>query len=118
MRRRENCYVMAFDELHRQICRDGYLVIKNRRFTLRELIPDGLHLSEVAGQELMDRLERLFRIDCVQEGKPSSQPLGTGLRSLAPSRSRFNARWRDRVKRSPTLTLRTGPPAEEPKCGV
>jgi hypothetical protein len=56
----ENCYVMAFDELHRQIRRDGYLVIKNRRFTLRELIPDGLHLSEVAGQELMDRLEALI----------------------------------------------------------
>jgi hypothetical protein len=34
----ENCYVMAFDQLHRQIRRDGYLVIKNRRFTLRELI--------------------------------------------------------------------------------
>ncbi|MDQ3775629.1 MAG: hypothetical protein M3461_15395 [Pseudomonadota bacterium] len=56
----ENCYVMAFDKLHRQIRRDGYLVIKNRRFTLRELIPDGLHLSEVAGQELMDRLEALI----------------------------------------------------------
>jgi hypothetical protein len=56
----KNCYVMAFDELHRQIRRDGYLVIKNRRFTLRELIPDGLHLSEVAGQELMDRLEALI----------------------------------------------------------
>lgn len=56
----ENCYVMALDELHRQIRRDGYLAINNKRYTLRELIPDGLHLSEVAAQELTDRLAALI----------------------------------------------------------
>lgn len=57
----EQCAVMTFDQLHRQVLKDGYLDIKGRKYTIRELVPDGLHLSEPAGNELMDRLQNLIQ---------------------------------------------------------
>jgi hypothetical protein len=51
-----DCYVLRLDELHRQVVREGHLEIKGKRYTLRDLVPDGLHLVTVAGEFLADRI--------------------------------------------------------------
>jgi hypothetical protein len=51
-----NCSVMNFDELLQQVLRDGYLLVKGRKYTLQELVPDGLHIGPVLSEELANRL--------------------------------------------------------------
>lgn len=45
----------ALDHLIQQ----GFLEIKGRKYTFKELVPDGLHLVEVAGEFLADRIYAL-----------------------------------------------------------
>ena len=52
--------VMPFDRIHREILRTGAIHYRGRAHSLRELVPDGLHLSEVAGDYLADQFESLF----------------------------------------------------------
>ena len=37
---------MSFDQLHRQVLKDGFLEIKGHKFTIKEHVPDGLHISQ------------------------------------------------------------------------
>jgi hypothetical protein len=53
------CAVMPFDDLHRQLMRDGFLVMKGRRLGLMDIVPDGLHLSDDASEDLADRLQNI-----------------------------------------------------------
>jgi hypothetical protein len=55
------CRVMPFDRIHREVLRTGTIEYRGRRYALRELVPDGLHLSEIAGDYLADEFEALFR---------------------------------------------------------
>ena len=48
-------------KLHRQVIQDGYLTIAGRNYTMRELVPDGLHLSELASEFLADGLIGVLR---------------------------------------------------------
>lgn len=56
----KNCYVMKLDSLLKQVLRDGYLNFKGRKYTLRELVPDGLHIGPIAGEEIANRLAALL----------------------------------------------------------
>ncbi|MBC7386938.1 MAG: hypothetical protein H7301_12360 [Cryobacterium sp.] len=56
-------FVMPFDRLHRRYLRDGFLIIQGGLCTLRDLLPDGLHLSNVAGEYLADVLEATINGD-------------------------------------------------------
>lgn len=55
-----SCYLMPFDRLHREIVRNGSLTIKGSRYSLKALVPDGLHLSDTAGNYLADVMEDLL----------------------------------------------------------
>lgn len=50
------CQVMPFDEMREELAEKGYLVMNGRKMTLREIVPDGLHLSDPAGDWLRDQL--------------------------------------------------------------
>jgi hypothetical protein len=54
------CYVMPFDSIHRQALKDGYLSIKDRKYKIKELVPDGLHLSQPATEFLADTMLNLL----------------------------------------------------------
>lgn len=53
------CHILKLDDLHRKVMRDRYLEVKGRRHTFRELVPDGLHLGDVAGEFLADKIYEL-----------------------------------------------------------
>jgi hypothetical protein len=50
----KQCFLMPFDQLHRQVLREGFLEIKGRRYSMGELVPDGLHLSQPTTEYLAD----------------------------------------------------------------
>jgi hypothetical protein len=57
----EQCFLLRLDELHQQILRDGYLTLDGRNYSLRELVPDGLHLAERASEYLADKILEAIR---------------------------------------------------------
>lgn len=60
MRHYEQCYLMPFDQLHCQVLKDGFLEIKGRKFSIKELVPDGLHLSQHTAEYLADIMFSIF----------------------------------------------------------
>ena len=52
--------IMPFEALLERILSEGTLEIKGRRYHLLELVPDGLHLAQVAGDFLADLLEEVL----------------------------------------------------------
>lgn len=54
------CYLMPFIELHERVLRDGYLEINGKNRTMKELVPDGLHLADETGEYLADVMENLL----------------------------------------------------------
>lgn len=56
---KKNCFVLRLDDLHRKVMQDRYLEVKGRRYTFRELVPDGLHLADAAGEFLADQIYQL-----------------------------------------------------------
>ncbi|SFM82829.1 hypothetical protein [Nitrosomonas communis] len=50
----KQCFLMPFDQLHRQVLKEGFLEIKGRKYSMRELVPDGLHLSQPTTEYLAD----------------------------------------------------------------
>jgi len=54
------CILFPLEALHEQLKRDGYLHIRGRKYTKRELLPDGLHLSDIASEHLADLLAALL----------------------------------------------------------
>ena len=55
------CSIMPFEELYRKVERDGYLEIRGKKYSLFEMVPDGLHLAGVAGDFLADVLEGVMK---------------------------------------------------------
>lgn len=51
-----HCHLMLFNQLLHQILEEGHLHIKGRDYSIPDLVPDGLHLGEIAGEFLADRL--------------------------------------------------------------
>ncbi|MBC7396318.1 MAG: hypothetical protein H7333_02650 [Bdellovibrionales bacterium] len=51
-----HCHLMLFNQLMHQILEDGHLHIRGRNYSIPDLVPDGLHLGEIAGEFLADRL--------------------------------------------------------------
>ncbi len=54
------CRLLRLDALYQQILTEGSLLVDGRSRSLRELMPDGLHLSEIASENLADRIEILI----------------------------------------------------------
>jgi hypothetical protein len=54
------CSVLELDAIHRQVIAVGYLEYRLNRYSLPELVPDGLHLSKPAGEYLADRIIELL----------------------------------------------------------
>ena len=64
------CYVMPFNQLHQQVLKDGFLEIKGKRYSLKELVPDGLHLSAQTSEYLADlMLAVLSKADYIDKGQ-------------------------------------------------
>lgn len=55
------CYLMPFDRLHKQVLREGGIEMYGRKYTIQEIVPDGLHLIETAGNYLADVMLGLFK---------------------------------------------------------
>ncbi|MBY0317083.1 MAG: hypothetical protein K2Q26_16305 [Bdellovibrionales bacterium] len=56
----KKCFVLPFDEIVKQILRDGFLDVDGKRYKLNQLLPDGLHVNGIASNHLADRIERLL----------------------------------------------------------
>jgi hypothetical protein len=54
------CRVMPFDRIHREILSSGSLSWRGKTWSITDLVPDGLHLSEVASEYLAEEFEALF----------------------------------------------------------
>ncbi len=55
------CTIMPLNELHEEIKRVGYLkTLRGKTLSLKEIIPDGLHVSGAASEDFADRLEKLL----------------------------------------------------------
>lgn len=50
-----HCLLMPLDKIHEQAVKNG-LTINNRKYSIHELIPDGLHLSEPASEYLANQI--------------------------------------------------------------
>ncbi|MDQ3234402.1 MAG: hypothetical protein M3Q07_21570, partial [Pseudobdellovibrionaceae bacterium] len=66
----KQCFLMPFNQLHEQVSKDGYLEIKGRKYSLKELVPDGLHLSVPTSEYLADMMLALLnRKEIKSDGK-------------------------------------------------
>jgi hypothetical protein len=61
LRANGHCVLVELDELHRDVMRHGGLKVNGRLYTLRELVPDGLHIGDVAGEFLADLVHKTIR---------------------------------------------------------
>lgn len=55
----KQCYVLKLDDLHQKLMRDRHIEVKGKRYGFRDLLPDGLHLADVAGEYLADQIYQL-----------------------------------------------------------
>lgn len=53
----EGCFVMPLDHVLKKVLKDWSLEIKGRRYSLAELVPDGLHVGSVASDYLADLMK-------------------------------------------------------------
>lgn len=58
--RYSQCYLVPLSEVFQQIQRDRFLVYQSKRYTFRELLPDGLHLGPVASAYIADMIETMM----------------------------------------------------------
>lgn len=58
----EKCYILPLHDILHAVLADGYLVHREKKYTLEELIPDGLHLAKPASEYLADRILKLFGV--------------------------------------------------------
>lgn len=54
------CKVLSLDRLHRNMVSRGGYQVGRKFYSLRELLPDGLHPSDMGSQVIADHLRRLF----------------------------------------------------------
>lgn len=55
-----NCFVMPFNQLHKKLKSQGYIDVNGKKLTVRDIVPDGLHLSAPASDFLADTMLNLF----------------------------------------------------------
>ncbi|HYX36179.1 MAG TPA: hypothetical protein VE954_24010 [Oligoflexus sp.] len=66
----KQCFLMPFNQLHEQVSKDGYLEIKGRKYSMKDLVPDGLHLSVPTSEYLADMMLALLnRKEIKSDGK-------------------------------------------------
>lgn len=54
----KHIFVLPLEALHHQVMRDRYLLIGGKRHSFHELVPDGLHLADLAGEFLADFIHK------------------------------------------------------------
>ena len=57
----KNCFVIPLDELYQKISKDGFVEIKGKKYSFFDLVPDGLHIGNVAGDYLADLIYQTLR---------------------------------------------------------
>jgi hypothetical protein len=58
--RYSQCYLVPLSEVFQQIQKDRSLVYQSKRYTIRELLPDGLHLGPIASAYVADMIETMM----------------------------------------------------------
>jgi hypothetical protein len=58
--RYSQCYLVPLSEVFQQIQRDRYLDYQAKRYSIRELLPDGLHLGPIASAYVADMIETML----------------------------------------------------------
>ncbi len=58
--RYSQCYLVPLSEVFQQIQRDRHLVYQTKRYTIRDLLPDGLHLGPIASAYVADLIENMM----------------------------------------------------------
>lgn len=53
------CQVLSFDRMREELASQRFLILRGRKLTFREIVPDGLHLSPVASDCLMEEVRSL-----------------------------------------------------------
>jgi hypothetical protein len=53
-------FLVPLDRLVKQILNDGYIEYRNRKYNFWELVPDGLHIGEVAGSFLAETMKEII----------------------------------------------------------
>lgn len=56
----KKCYLIPFIDLHRKVIRERGISIDGKLYTFKELVPDGLHLSDLAGDYLADVMKNVM----------------------------------------------------------
>jgi hypothetical protein len=59
--RAQQCYLLPLDSIHRTLIEEGSISFEGAKYTLREVMPDGLHLSDVGARYLADRMAALLQ---------------------------------------------------------
>jgi hypothetical protein len=54
------CVILPFDKIYHQILDEGSFRHRGMEYTIHELVPDGLHLSTLAGKVLADLMQDLL----------------------------------------------------------
>jgi hypothetical protein len=54
------CQLLPLDRLYKQVLRDGFIRFKEKEYSLWDLVPDGLHIGEVAGNYLAEVIHNLL----------------------------------------------------------
>lgn len=57
----ENCAILSLDRLAKSLVRTGQLEYKGQRYSILDLVPDGLHISPTASAFLADEIAELLQ---------------------------------------------------------
>lgn len=66
----KNVYVIPLDALYQQVSRDGFVVIKGQQYSFFDLVPDGLHIGDTAGDYLADLIYATLHPRVLKEVAP------------------------------------------------
>lgn len=56
----KSCYLLPLEHLYKDVLRDGYITYQGKQHNLWELVPDGLHIGDVAGNYLADFIQSIL----------------------------------------------------------
>lgn len=56
----ENCLLFPLEHFYKDVLRDGYIEYRGKQHFLWELVPDGLHIGDIAGNFLADEMFKVL----------------------------------------------------------
>jgi hypothetical protein len=58
---KSRCKILPLNQILRKTLNDGYIVQDGKKYSIEELLPDGLHLAQPASEYLADQILRLLK---------------------------------------------------------